>query len=61
MPGRSKVEERAASDEEPDSHLIMRGNDSSIQTLDVYLNNTAYWKNIPPRCVGLHHRRLSGY
>ena len=46
MPGRGKVEERAASDEELDSRL--RGNDGSIQTLDVYLNNTAYWKNIPP-------------
>lgn len=26
----------------------MRGNDGSIQTLDVYLNNTAYWKSFPP-------------
>lgn len=46
MPGRGKVELRAAGDEELDSRL--RGNDGSLQTLDVYLNNTAYWKNIPP-------------
>ena len=46
MPGRGKVEERAADDEELDSRL--RGNDGSSQTLDVYLNNAAYWKNIPP-------------
>ncbi|MEK7721247.1 MAG: type ISP restriction/modification enzyme, partial [Elusimicrobiota bacterium] len=46
MPGRGKVEIRAASSEELDSRL--RGNDGSSQTLDVYLNNTAYWKNIPP-------------
>lgn len=46
MPGRGKVEERAASDEELDSRL--RGENGSIQTLDIYLNNTAHWRNIPP-------------
>ena len=46
MPGRGKVETRFAGDQELDSRL--RGNDGSLQTLDVYLNNAAYWKNVPP-------------
>ena len=46
MPGRGKMETRAASKEELDSRL--HGNDGAVQTLDIYLNNTAYWKNVPP-------------
>jgi hypothetical protein len=46
MPGRGKMETRSAGDKELDSGL--RRNNGSIQTLDIYLNNTAYWKNIPP-------------
>lgn len=49
MPGRGKVEERALTENE----LALSPNPSPAsvggeQTLDVYLNNTAYWKNIPP-------------
>lgn len=40
------METRAASKEEQDSRL--HGNDGGVQTLDIYLNNTAYWKNVPP-------------
>ena len=46
MPGRGKVETRAADNNELDSGI--RRNDGPPQTLDVYLNNAAYWKNIPP-------------
>jgi hypothetical protein len=46
MPGRGKMETRAASKEELDSRL--HGYDGAVQTLDIYLNNTAYWKNVPP-------------
>lgn len=45
MPGRGKLETRAAAAGELDQRL--RGNAASAQTLDVYLNAYAYWKNIP--------------
>ena len=41
MPGKGKTESRAS---EPDEHYAGFG---AAPTLDVYLNNTAYWKNIP--------------
>jgi len=46
MPGRGKMEMRAASEDELDSGFLE--NDGMGQTMDIYLNNTAYWKNIPP-------------
>lgn len=45
MPGRGKIATRAATGDELDLHL--RGNAASTQTLDIYLNTYAYWKNVP--------------
>jgi len=49
MPGRGKVETRSLAENE----LALSPSPSPAsgvgeRTLDVYLNNTAYWKNIPP-------------
>ena len=41
MPGRGKVEERAPKGEKQDG---LWGD----KTLDIYLNDTAYWCNVPP-------------
>jgi hypothetical protein len=42
MPGRGKMETRLLSEQE------LALTPASEQTQDIYLNNTAYWKNIPP-------------
>ena len=45
MPGKGKTEPRAANVDELDPHLT--GTHASSKTLDVFLNTTAYWKNVP--------------
>ncbi|TXI51090.1 MAG: DNA methyltransferase [Lysobacter sp.] len=44
MPGRGKLVTRTADDGELASTLA----DAGMQTHDVYLNDTAYWRNVPP-------------
>ena len=41
MPGKGKTESRAATLDEQQAGL------GTAPTLDVYLNTTAYWKNVP--------------
>lgn len=45
MPGKGKVEARAMDLDELDSRLT--GAQASSRTLDVFLNGTAYWRNVP--------------
>ena len=45
MPGKGKIEPRAANVDELDPHLT--GTQASSKTFDVFLNATAYWKNVP--------------
>ena len=40
-----------------DQALALLGRD----TCDVYLNDAAYWRNVPAQRVGVLHRRLSGH
>jgi hypothetical protein len=56
MPGKGKVASRAYSSEErpnPKDRALL-----GESTLDVYLNDTAYWKNIPEK---VWDYRLGGY
>ena len=56
MPGRGKVEERSAKDEERGGMSFQamnhgqdaRATSGDAVTLDVCLNDTAYWSNVPP-------------
>ena len=71
MPGKGKLLERdyAAKERESDRRR-RRARSASLEndafkligerTLDVYLNDLAYWKNIPAPRLGIHHRRLPG-
>ncbi|MCX6344611.1 MAG: N-6 DNA methylase [Armatimonadetes bacterium] len=54
MPGKGKIERRAFGAEESDCNLPLLGD----ETLDVYLNDKAYWKNIPARVWDYH---IGGY
>lgn len=51
MPGRGKVEERVTKDEKQNGL-------SGEKTLDIYLNDMAYWANVPP---AVWHYTIGGY
>ena len=56
MPGKGKTEPRVANADELDPHLT--GTQASSKTLDVFLNATAYWKNVP---VSVWEFTIGGY
>lgn len=45
MPGKGRIEPRTAHVDELDPHLT--GTQAASKTFDVFLNPTAYWKNVP--------------
>jgi hypothetical protein len=45
MPGRGKIETRSLAENESSLTPALP---RELTTLDIYLNNTAYWKNVPP-------------
>lgn len=52
MPGKGKVERRACSQAEIEAmakNPVAIAAGSDLETLDIYLNNFAYWRNVPER------------
>ena len=45
MPGKGKIESRAAATDELDT--LLHGTTDSPRTLDIFLNSEPYWKNVP--------------
>ena len=71
MPGKGKLIERDYTDTElsaitEGATALGMTADQVIQqlgakTYDVYLNNVAYWQNVPARVWEIHNRRLPGH